>query len=566
MRGGKDFPGTNLGRAVSPPILLIPCPDWRQTVPKPTPSHVLSSAILALVSLASPIVDAQVTTSQYDNARTGAYLDETRLTPRNVNARQFGKLFTFRVDADVYAQPLYVPKVEIPGKGTHDVLFVATENDSVYAFDAAGNPTEPLWQVNFTRPQAGLTPLSEDSADCPFIAPIVGITSTPVIDLKTGTLYVLARTRERTSLLRPDKYAQHLHALAITTGVEKFGGPVEIKASVAGSGEGSSGGSLAFDPLHENPRAALLLLNGAVYLTWASSCDVGPYHGWVMAYDAQTLKQMAVFNTSPDAGQGGIWAGDTGPAADRTGNIFVATGNGKFDAASHGRDYGDSVLKLSLGSDGLAIRDYFTPENQEQLNASDSDLGSGGPLLLPDQPGPHPHLLVIGGKGGTLYLLDRDRLGKYQKVTNAEPVQNIPAASDILGALSYWNNHVFFLGSQDVLRDFVLVKGHLLLTVSAKGPKFTDPGATPTISANGAKNGIVWVIQTKTWNGSDRPAVLHAYDAANVARELYNSEENSTRDRPGRALRFTIPTVVNGRVYIGTKGEVDVYGLLPAGK
>jgi hypothetical protein len=564
MRGGRPRLFWNNPRlhGVSSYFLLFF--DRTQIMRKLTPSDILPSTILALALLASSCLHAQVTTSQYDNGRTGAYLDEKTLTPKNVNAKQFGKIFSFRVDGDVYAQPLYVPKVEVPGKGTHDVIYIATENDSVYAFDAAGNPAEPLWKTSFAHPNTGITALSEDSVDCPFIAPLVGITSTPVIDLKTGTLYVLARTRERTSYLHADNYAQRLHALAITTGVEKFGGPVEVKASVAGSGEGSSGGSLAFDPLHENPRAALLLLNGAVYLTWASSCDVGPYHGWVMAYDAQTLKPVAVFNTSPDAGQSGIWAGDTGPAADKAGNIFVATGNGKFDAASKGRDYGDSLLKLSLGSDGLAVRDYFTPENQEQLNASDSDLGSGGPLLLPDQPGSHPHLLVIGGKGGSVYVLDRDRLGKYQKVTNAEPVQNIPAASDVLGALGYWNNHVFFLGSQDVLRDFVLVKGHLLLTASAKGPKFTDPGATPTISANGTKNGIVWVIQTKTWNGSDRPAVLHAYDAANVARELYNSEENSRRDRPGKALRFTIPTVVSGRVYVGTKSEVDVYGLLPA--
>lgn len=301
-------------------------------------------------------------------------------------------------------------------------------------------------------------------------------------------------------------------------------------------------------------------------MTWASSCDVGPYHGWVMAYDAQTLKQKAVFNVSPDAEEGGIWAGDTGPAADSAGNIFAATGNGKFDADSQGRDYGDSMLKLSLGPDGLAVRDYFTPENQEQLNSSDSDLGSGGPMLLPDQPGPHPHLLVIGGKGGTLYLLDRDRLGKYQKVTRADPVQTIPAASDILSALSYWNNHVYFLGSQDVLRDFALEQGRLTLKASARGSKFTDPGATPTISADGTKNGTVWVIGSKTWNGSDRPAVLHAYDAANVEKELYNTEENNARDRPAAALRFTIPTVVNGRVYIGAKSEVDVYGLLPVAK
>lgn len=528
-------------------------------------SAVLPLTILAVAFLPWPSAQAQITTSQYDNARTGAYLGEKMLTPQNVNAKQFGKILKLPVDGDVYAQPLYVPSVEIPGKGTHNLLYVATENDSVYAFDAEGNPTTPLWQVSFAGAK-GITAVPANAVECPFIRPAVGVTSTPAIDLRTGTLFVLARTRESQSVLRAAEYHQRLHALAITTGAEKFGGPVEIKASVTGSGVGSAGGSVAFDPLRENPRAALLLLKGAVYLTWASSCDVGPYHGWVMAYDALTLKQMGVLNVSPDAREGGIWAGDTGPAADGAGNVFVATGNGTFDAASGGRDYGDSMLRMSIGSEGLAIRDYFTPANQEQLNNSDSDLGSGGPLLLPDQPGPHPHLLLIGGKGGTIYLLDRDRLGKYQKVTNADPVQTIPAASDILSAMAYWNKHVYFLGSQDVLRDFALDQGRLTLKASARGPKFTDPGATPTISANGTKDGIVWVIGSKTWNGSDRPAVLHAYDASNVERELYNTEENSGRDRPGAALRFTIPTVVNGRVYIGAKGEVDVYGLLPTAK
>ena len=525
-----------------------------------TPNGVLW-AIVTVAFLLWPGAHAQITTSQYDNARTGAYLNEKTLTPQNVNSKQFGKILKFPVDGDVYAQPLYVPSVEIHGKGTHNVVYIATENDSVYAFDAEGNPAAPLWQVSFTSAK-GTAPVPASAVDCPFIRPMVGITSTPVIDLKSGTLYVLARTRESSGTLSAWHYAQRLHALAITTGAEKFGGPVEITASVTGSGAGSAGKSVAFDPLRENPRAALLLLNGAVYLTWASSCDVGPYHGWVMAYDAQTLKQKGVLNVSPDAEEGGIWAGDTGPAADSDGHIFVATGNGKFDAASNGRDYGDTMLKLSLGSDSLAVRDYFTPENQEQLNRADSDLGSGGPLLLPDQPGPHPHLLLIGGKGGTIYLLDRDHLGKYQKVTHADPVQTIPAASDILSAMGYWNKHVYFLGSQDVLRDFALDQGRLTLKASARGPKFTDPGATPTISANGTKNGIVWVIATKTWNGGDRPAVLHAYDAADVQNELYNTEENSARDRAGTALRFTIPTAVNGRVYIGAKGEVDVYGLL----
>src|SRR5271168_4089880 len=299
----------------------------------------------------------KVITSQYDNARTGANLHETRLTPRNVNAQHLGKIFTLHVDGEVYAQPLFVNGVEIPGKGRHDVLFVVTEHDSVYAFDAYRDGP-PLWQVSFVKD--GETAVPADDVQCPFIAPDVGITSTPVIDPNTGTLYVLARTRGQ-RLLVANTYFQRLHALAVTTGVEKFGGPVEIGATTDGRGQGSSGGKLVFNPLRDNPRAALLLNNGVVYLTWASSCDVGPYHGWVMAYDAHSLKQKAVFNASPDGDDSGIWGGDTGPAADNAGNIFLATGNGRFDAARGGRDYGDSLLKLN--GENLLLSDYFAPYN-----------------------------------------------------------------------------------------------------------------------------------------------------------------------------------------------------------
>ena len=283
--------------------------------------------VLILVSAIGLPAGAQsVTTSQYDNARSGANRFETALTPRNVNVRHFGKLFTLKVDGDVYSQPLFLTGLDMPGKRRHDVLFVATEHDSVYAFDAYGHPASPLWRVTFLR--KGVTTVPADDVQCPFIEPEVGITSTPVIDEDTGTLYVLARTKEQTGSPRPAHYTQRLHALAVTTGVEKFGGPVAIKATINGKGTGSQSGKVEFDPLRENPRASVLLANGLVYLAWASSCDVGSYHGWVMAYDAQTLKQKAVFNASPDGGDSGIWASDTGPAADESGNLFLATGNG----------------------------------------------------------------------------------------------------------------------------------------------------------------------------------------------------------------------------------------------
>jgi hypothetical protein len=520
------------------------------------------AAVLAAVLAAGLAAEAQMTTSQVDNARTGATLSETALTPRNVNPQQFGKLFTLKVDGDVYAQPLFLAGVEIPGKGRHDVLFVATEHDSVYAFDAYGNPSAPLWQASLLKD--GATTVPEGDVACFFIQPEVGITSTPVIDARSGTLYVLARTRVAHTFAA-NEYHQQLHALAVTTGAEKFGGPVEIRATVRGSGAGSTGGNLSFGPLRENPRAALLLSHGIVYLTWGSSCDVGPYHGWVMAYDAQTLQQKAVFNASPDADDSGFWASDTGIAADKDGNVFAATGNGRFDVAKGGRDYGDTLLKLNFDGRNLNIGDYFTPFNADELDANDNDLGSGGPMLLPDQPGPHPHLAVIGGKAPAIYVLDRDRLGHFQPGRDSQALQVIPTVGGIFGSMAYWNRNVYVLTDSDALRDFEVKDSKLTLKGSSSF-SLKDHAATPAISANGARDGIVWVVSSKGWNSPSRTAVLHAVDASNVAHELYSSEMNSTRDRAGLALRFNIPTIVNGHVYIGAKREVDVYGLLPTGR
>jgi len=514
----------------------------------------------SVLALAFPLTTAlgQVTTSQYDNLRTGATLKENRLTPQNVNARQFGKVGAFKVDGAVYAQPLFVPGVEIPGKGTHSVLYVATEHDSVYAFDAERPGDPPLWQVSFLDKARGTVPLSEDIVQCPFIRPEVGITSTPVIDIRTGTLYVLARTFIRHAA-GDNEYFQHLHALAITTGVEKFGGPKLITASVPGRGAGRSNREVPFDPLHENPRAALTLANNAVYLAWASSCDVDPYHGWVMAYDPQTLAQKAVLNVNPDGSEAGIWLSDTGPAVDSEGNLYVPTGNGTFDATSGGRDYGDSVLKLDGSS--LAVRDYFTPFDQADILAGDSDVGSSGPTLLPDQPGPHRHLLLQPTKHSVLYVIDRDQMGKFHAERDAIP-QRIPMAGGGFGAMAYWNGRVFFAASEDYLRSYAVKNGQLVPGESSS-MKFMTSGATPSISADGNKNAIVWAVATKVWNGPDNtPAVLYAFDATRLGQPLYTSEQNSARDRGAFATRFVIPVVVNGRVYFSARGEVEVYGLL----
>ncbi len=394
----------------------------------------------------------RIITSQYDNARSGANLGETTLTPRNVNAQQFGKIFALKVDGDVYAQPLFLGGVEIPGNGRHDLLFIATEHDSVYAFDAYGKPSSPLWHVSFLKD--GVTTVPARAVDCPFIYPEVGITSTPVIDADTGTLYVLVRTKEGRGLMS-SVYPHKLHALAVTTGVEKFGGPADIEASVNGKGSGSLGqGKVPFNRPTENPRASLLLANGTVYMTWGSSCDVGPYHGWAMAYDAQTLKQKAVFNASPDADDGGFWASDTGPAADGQGNVIVAVGNGHFDVAAGGRDYGDSLLKLN--GQTLNVEDYFAPFNVDELEKEDGDLGSGGPVLLPDQPGPHRHLAVVAGKGGTIYLIDRDRMGHYQKRSDIHAVQTVPSRGGVYGSMAYWNQNLYVLSNGRTTRCAIL--------------------------------------------------------------------------------------------------------------
>ncbi len=516
-------------------------------------------ALLFLVFSAA-VLQAQVTTSQYDNSRTNANLHEKTLSPQNVNSKQFGKLGAFKVDGAVYAQPLFLPSVEIPGKGTHDVLYVATEHDSVYAFDINRPGDPPLWQVSFLDKSRNVTPLSEGDVQCFFIRPEVGITSTPVIDLQSGTLYVLARTRIRHAV-GDNEYFQHLHALAVTTGVEKFGGPKLIAASVAGTGRGSVNGKIVFDSVKENPRAALTLANGVLYLTWASSCDVDPYHGWVMAYDPETLAQRAALNVTPDGTEAGIWLADTGPAADADGNLYVPTGNGSFNANRGGYDYGDSVLKLALDGSSLAIRDYFTPHDQERISDADSDVGSSGPTILPDQPGPHRHLLLQPTKDSTIYVIDRDQMGKFH-ADRDDLVQLVKLPGGAYGAMAYWNGHVFFAASDDNLRDYSIKNGLLSLNATSY-IEFRNPGATPSISADGNRNAIVWAISTKVWNGPDnKPAVLYAFDANHLQKPIYTSEDNSQNDRAAFATRFVIPVVINGKVYFGTRSEVEVYGLL----
>jgi Bacterial Ig domain len=508
-----------------------------------------------------------VTTYRNDNARTGQNLAETILTPATVNPNQFGRLFVQPVDGNVYAQPLYVSNLQIAG-GVHNVVFVATEHDSVYAFDAdstAGANADPLWHVSFLNPAAGVSTINSSSdLGCEDLIPEVGITSTPVIYLSSNTLYVLARTKESGG------FFQRLHALDITTGQEKFGSPVTIQASVPGTGYGNVGGRMVFDPLLQNQRAGLMLQNGLVYIAWASHCDYTPFSGWVMAYDARSLQQVAVWNSEANGVAGGIWQSGAAPAADSDGNVFLATGNGNFDLNTGGVDAGDSILKLGPPSAGsLPIIDYFTPYDQNDFNIEDKDLGSGGVVLLPDQPvgSPHQHLLVEACKQATLYLVDRDAMGHYNPVDNSQIVQSFSVGSNsqfngVFSTPAFWNNTIYVGATNNALKAFSFNAGNSgLLSASPtsySAETYGFPGPTPSISANGNTNGIVWALQNDTYNTG--AAVLHAYDATNLANELYSTYLD-TENEPGPAVKFTVPTIANGKVYVGTQAQLAVYGL-----
>lgn len=492
-----------------------------------------------------------------DSSRTGQNLSEATLTLANVNSKQFGKLFSYPVDGAVFGQPLYVQSVTIPGQGVHNVVYAVTANDSVYAFDADGKASAPLWHVNFTSPSTGTTSVpAKDVNDDAFPSGYIGITSTPAIDPVTGTIYVVAYTLEN------GQYIYRLHALEMTSGTEKFGGPVTIAAIVTGAGDASNGqGQVPFNAQMHLQRAALLLLNGTLYIGFGSHGDTIPWHGWLLAYNASTLQQTAAYITTANAGAGAIWEGGCGPATDSTGNIYVATGNGSFDANVGGVDYGDSVLKLSPST--LKVLDWFTPFDQASLANDDLDLGSGGLLLLPDQPGPHPHLLMVSGKEGRIYLIDRDNLGHFNSTYDTQIVQEIyQELGSNFSTPSYYQGSVYLAAWNDTLKKFALSNGLLSVTpVSQSSHVFGYVGTTTSVSANGASNGIIWAVEWSPGT-STQPAVLYAFDAADLSNELYDSTQVASRDALGTAAKFTVPTVINGKVYVGTATEVDVFGIL----
>jgi hypothetical protein len=509
-----------------------------------------------------------------DTFRTGQNLSETVLTPVNVNQAQFGKLSSYSIDGVSDASPLYVANVNIPGQGFHNVVYVATEHDSVYAFDADGLSGNPLWQVSFLNSTAGTTVTTltpSDTGDFGNNMFEAGITGTPVIDPGTGTLYVVAVTKEVTGSVT--NYVQRLHALDITTGAEKFGGPVVIQANVSGSGAGGSGGQVPFQAVHENQRAALLLTNGIVYIAWASHGDHDPYHGWVMGYNAGTLQQAMVYNTTPNGSRGGIWQSGDGLTTDSTGRLYFVTGNGLFDVNTGGSDYGDSIVAINTNG---TVADYFTPHDQASMSSSDLDLGSGGALLLPDQAGAHPHEALSSGKNGTIYVVDRDAMGHFNSSNDNQIVQTLvnilPGGTFMTGNFKspvYFNGSVYFSADSDTIKSFSITNGLLSTSpTSQTGLVAGYPGATLQISANGSTHGILWAIQrfgpADQSANSTAPGILHAYDATNLANELYNSNQaTGGRDALDFVAKWAAPLIANGKVFVASNGRLTVFGLLP---
>jgi hypothetical protein len=501
-------------------------------------------------STSTAAVATDVLTYHNDNARTAQNLTEQTLTPANVKT-SFGKLFEDAVDGLVDAQPLIKTQVNIPGHGLHNVLYVVTENDSVYAFDAdAAGPA--LWQVSVL----GSGETASDNRGCSQVTPKIGITSTPVIDPMAGpngTIYLVAMSKNTTS----GAYFQRIHALDLATGAEEFGGPTTVAATFPPGP--------AFSPKQYKERAGLLLLGGQLITAWASHCDIQPYNGWIIAYDQNTLAQTSALDITPNGSEGAIWQSGGGIAADTSGNIYFLDGNGTWDTTVNANgfpsksDFGNGFIKLS-NSTGLQVADFFQPFNTVSESAGDTDLGSGGAMVLPDMTDSTNtvrHLAVGAGKDGNIYLVDRDNMGKWNSNNNSNAYQVIAGAlsNGEWAVPAYFNGTVYYGGVSEKLQAFALSQAKLIaMPSSTSSESYGYPGASPSISANGAGNAIVWAIE----NGA-RGGVLHAYDATNLANELYNSSSapaDSFTDN-----KFVTPTIANGKVYVGTPSSVAVFGL-----
>jgi Immunoglobulin I-set domain len=524
-------------------------------------SQTSTTATLTVSAVTASTID--VVTYHYDNMRTGQNLNETILTPANVTSSKFGKLGAFTVDGLVDAQPLYLSAVAIPTVGTKNVLYVATENDSVYAFDADsvnGNTSTYLWKTSVL----GTGETASDNRGCGQVTPQIGITSTPVIDRTRGphgAIYLVAMSKDANG-----NYYQRIHALDLTTGAELFGGPTTVQATYPGTGDNSSNGNVVFDPKQYKERPGLLEIGGTIYTTWSSHCDARPYTSWVMSYDANTLAQTSVLNLVPNGSEGGIWMGGTAPAADASGNIYFMVGNGDFDTTLNATgfpsegDCGQCYVRLSSTAP-ITLLDYFTPLNTVSESNSDTDFGSGGPLLLPDvvdANGNTRHLAVGSGKDAIIYVVDRDNMGKFNSTADNIYQQISGQIGGVWSKPSYFNNTVYYGAVGDHLKAFPITNALLAGTPATQSSEsFAYPGTTPSISANGTSNAIVWAVENNS------TGVLHAYNATNLTTELYNSNQAANNRDQFSDNKYVTPMVANGKVYVGTPNSVVVFGLLP---
>jgi len=526
-----------------------------------------------------PDATTSVLTQHNDNGRTGAFLQETQLTTTNVNSQQFGKLFEYHVDGHVYAQPLYVSNIDMPDGNTYNVVYVATMHNTMYAFDA-DNPAaanSPLWTKSLgpsaRLPDPNIGPTHQGQAvvnGVPTyrdIAVEAGVLSAPVISLEHNAIYVTAFTKEGNA------YFHRLHALDLRTGAELFKGPVQLTGSVTGSK-----GTITFTSNRHNQRPALLLANDTLYIAFASYGDQGPYNGWIFAHSATTLQKVATYCTTPNGSEAGIWQAGQGPAADSNNYIYVITGNGTW--TTDARDVGCSIVKLNPN---LTISDWFTPYNTDAQSAADYDLGSAGPMLIPDT-----NLLIGGGKESKFYVMQRNKMGHFNPANDNQIVQNFyvhlpddpknPFTDDpmhthhIHGGPVYWNGPngpcIYIWPENDNMHTYQFAGGKFQTTPTSSCSTISPgmPGGMLSVSANGNTpgTGIVWASHPKSnANQAVVEGILRAYDATDLTNELWNSEQNAGRDSVGNFAKFCVPTIANGKVYLATfSGKVIVYGLL----
>jgi len=522
-------------------------------------SSIFFAILIFLAGAFACHAQTDVLTWHNDNARTGQNLSESILTPAQVNSKNFGLLANVKVDGKVDAQPLYVSALTFPTLGTHNVLYIATEHDSVYAVDADSG------KIYWRRTMLGSGEITSDIRNCDQVGPEIGITSTPVIDRMAGahgTIYLVAMSKNRSG-----SYFQRVHALDLVTGLEQINSPVTVKATYPGTGDASENGTVTFDPKQYKERPGLLLVNGTLFTAWGSHCDSRPYSGWLMAYNGKTLAQLSTFDFAPNGSEAAPWNAGAGPAADSAGNIYISLGNGTFDTTLNAQgfpshaDYGNSLVKLSFTNNKLAVLDYWTMYNSTRESGGDVDLGSGGYMLLPDlvdATGKTRHLSVAAGKDGNLYVADRDKMGHYDAANDGTIYQQLTGAlpGGVWSSPAYFNGHVYYGSVYSTMRSFEITNAKLGLAQTT-ATTFTYPGALPSVSAYNSSNGIVWTSE------NTNPAVLHAYDANNLNTELYNSDEAAaSRDHFGAGNKFIVPTIANGKVYVGTTNSVAIFGYL----